>query len=66
MKVSFDAKTDILSMVLKESAAIAESDEEKPGVILDFDDAGDLVSIEILDASLRVTQARQVDFQLSE
>lgn len=33
------------------------------GVILDYDEAGNLVSVEILDASKRVTDARRVDFQ---
>ena len=63
MKVSYDAQTDTLSVVLKEGAAVQESDEGKPGVVLDYDEAGDLVSLEILDASRRVTDARKVDFE---
>lgn len=54
MKVSYDEKTDILSVILRD-APVAESDEDKPGVILDYDDEGNLVSIEILDASARVS-----------
>ena len=40
-----------------------ESDEDKPGVILDYDEFGDLVSLEILDASRRVTRAQKMEFQ---
>ena len=36
MKVSYDRTTDILSIVLRDDRAIAESDEDKPGVILDW------------------------------
>ena len=63
MKVSYDEKTDTLSVILKEHAPVAESDEDKPGVILDYDEAGNLISLEILDASKRVTEARKVEFQ---
>jgi len=63
MKVTYDQRTDTLSVVLKEGVKVAESDEDKPGVILDFDEAGDLVSLEILDASKRVTDARKIEFQ---
>ena len=65
MKVSYDPRTDTLIVVLKDNAAVAESDEDKPGVILDYDQAGDLVSLEILDASKRVTEAKKVEFSLA-
>jgi YD repeat-containing protein len=66
MKVTYDSRTDTLNVILKDDAPVAESDEDKPGVILDYDQAGNLVSLEILDASKRVTEARKVDFQLVE
>ena len=65
MKVRYDPETDTLSLILKEDAQVAESDEDKPGVILDYDERGDLVSMEILDASRRVTEARKVEFQIA-
>jgi len=63
MKVSYDERTDTLSVVLKNEARVVESDEDKPGVILDYDANGDLVSIEILDASRRVSDARRIEFE---
>jgi len=66
MKVTYDPKTDTLSVILKDNTPVAESDEDKPGVILDYDDAGNLVSIEILDASKRVTDTRKIEFQTIE
>ena len=66
MKVRYDRKTDTLSLVLRDNVTVVESDEDKPGVILDYDKDGNLVSLEILDASRRVTDARKADFQLAE
>ena len=66
MKVSYDPRTDTLSVILRDGVAVAESDEDKPGIILDYDATGNLVSLEILDASQRVTDARKVEFQLAE
>lgn len=66
MKVTYHPRTDTLSLVLKDHATVVESDEDKPGVILDYDEAGDLASLEILDASRRVTETKRLEFQLAD
>ncbi len=63
MKVSYDPRTDTLTVVFKDDVPIVESDEDKPGVILDYDDQGDLVSLEVLDASRRVTDTDRIEFE---
>jgi YD repeat-containing protein len=59
VKVNYDEATDILTVVLRD-APVAESDEDNSGVILDYDALGNLVTIEILHASARVTNPRSV------
>ena len=63
MRVIYDAGTDTLSIILSDQP-VTESDEEKPGVILDFDAGGNVVSMEILDASSRVDQPTQIVYEL--
>ncbi|HEX6442167.1 MAG TPA: DUF2283 domain-containing protein [Stellaceae bacterium] len=63
MKATYDSRTDTLSIILKADATIAESDEDKPGIILDYDRDGNLVSLEILDASAKVTEAFRFEFE---
>ena len=60
MKVGYDAETDTLRIVLS-SAPIAESDEDKPGVILDYDADGNIVGIEVLQASKRTDNPSRIE-----
>ena len=64
MKAAYDARIDTLSIIFKANVDIAESDEDKPGIILDYDAAGNLVSLEILDASQRVSETRRIEFEM--
>jgi uncharacterized protein YuzE len=50
MRISYDEKTDSLYVRLKETPYY-ETDEVKDGVLLDYDDKGNVIGIEILDAS---------------
>ncbi len=64
MKVTYDRETDTLTVVLTDTP-VAESDEDKPGVILDYDASGNLVSLEILDASRRVMLPTRIEYQVA-
>ena len=66
MKATYDTTTDTLSIVFRADANVTESDEDKPGIILDYDEQGNLISLEILDASKRVTDARRLEFEMTE
>jgi len=64
MKVTYDHQTDTLTVIFTETP-IAESDEDKPGVILDYDASGNLVSLEILDASRRAMVPTRIEYQVA-
>lgn len=60
MKVIYDAEVDVLRILFSD-AVIEESDESKSGTILDYDLAGNIVGIEILDASKQVPNPRSIE-----
>lgn len=64
MKVTYDPEVDVLRILLS-NAAIEESDEGKPGVILDYDVSGNVVGIEILDASKRMENPRSLEYAVA-
>lgn len=49
----------------RSDALIEESDEDKPGVILDYDKEGNVVGLEILDASKRMANPRSVEYAVT-
>ena len=64
MRLSYDKETDTLTITLSDKK-IKESDESRPGVIIDYDTKGGIVSIEILDASQRMDNPTMVEFALA-
>ncbi|MBD2150432.1 DUF2283 domain-containing protein [Pseudanabaena sp. FACHB-1277] len=65
MKVIYDPVVDVLRILLSE-VPIEESDEQSEGVILDFDVAGKVVGIEILDASKRTDNPFSLEFLIDQ
>ena len=58
MKSRYDAQADALYVRFSETP-VAESEEVRPGLVLDFDAEGRIVAVEILDASEHL--ARGID-----
>ncbi|MBM3774037.1 MAG: DUF2283 domain-containing protein [Acidobacteria bacterium] len=64
MKVTYDAEADVLSILLTDNP-VEESDETKPGLVLDYDSAGNVVSLEILEASKRLGNPLSVEYSVT-
>ncbi|MDE2867983.1 MAG: DUF2283 domain-containing protein [Chloroflexota bacterium] len=65
MRVIYEPATDTMVISPRESA-IEESEEVRPGVIADFDAAGEVVRFEVLDASRVVENPREMRFVIAE
>jgi len=65
MRIIYDEEVDALYIRLKETSYY-ESDEIKEGLILDYDEGGNLIGIEILDASeyLSLEELATLNFSL--
>jgi uncharacterized protein YuzE len=64
VKVKYDPEVDILIILLSD-APVDESDETKPGVVLDYDVAGNVVGIEILNASKHMGDPMSVEYAIA-
>lgn len=64
MRNTYDQGLDVLRIVFSEST-IDESDEDKPGTILDYDKQGNIVGLEILDASKRMENPKALDYSVT-
>ena len=64
MKVKYDQEVDVLTIQLS-SAPVEESDEDKPRIILDYDKDGNIVGIEILNASKRIENPRALEYAVA-
>ncbi|HDP35637.1 MAG TPA: DUF2283 domain-containing protein [Candidatus Hydrogenedentes bacterium] len=64
MKVTYDPNVDVLRILLLD-IPIEESDEDKPGIILDYDKHDNVLGLEVLNASQRVENPRGVDYAVT-
>lgn len=65
MKIHYDEETDTLTIAFRD-ARVRESDEVRPGTIVDFGYDGGVVGIEILSASKFVEKTREIQFAIGE
>ncbi|MBM3436425.1 MAG: DUF2283 domain-containing protein [Bacteroidetes bacterium] len=64
MKIRYDKETDIVYIRFSE-LKIAESDQEKPDIILDYAETGQIVGIEILRASANMEQVNGILYEVA-
>ena len=62
MKITFDFQTDTLTIRFKD-VHVSESDELQEGIIADYDFEGNLVGLEFLDASERISEPQNIIFE---
>ncbi len=63
MKIEYDRQADAIYIRLK-AGIVAESEEVRPGVVLDFDAEGKVLGIEMLDVSLHTDNPRELAMEL--
>ena len=63
MKVAYNPEVDIMPITLTD-AKVQESDESLSGIVMDYDRKGNLVGIEILNASKKVKNLNSIEVKL--
>ncbi len=64
MNIYFDEESDIISISLDDKKEVADSEEVKSGIVLDFDKEGGVIGIEILGAKKRIPLEQLKKFNL--
>ena len=64
MKVKYDKENDILYIKFSD-AQVSESDEERKGIILDYDAMGNITGLEIINASKNIVQPSKLEYEVS-
>ncbi len=64
MKIKYDKEVDIMYIQFSEKK-IKESDEDKKGIIIDYDEDDSIVSIEILNASKKMEYPNSVNYEFA-
>lgn len=64
MKIRYDKEADVVYIRLS-GLSVVESDQEKPGIILDYSENGQIVGIEILNASESMVQENGILYEVA-
>ena len=64
MKIKYDREVDIMYIQFSDNK-VQESDEDKPGIIIDYDNDNNIVSIEILNASKKMEHPNSVNYEFA-
>jgi uncharacterized protein YuzE len=64
MRIKYDKEADVLYIRFN-SDPISESDQEKPGIIIDYNENGQIVGIEVLKASSKVDEINGVFYEFA-
>lgn len=64
MLIKYNIEADIVYIRFSEGKVV-ESDEDKPGIILDYDENGNIIGIEVLEASKKTIQPNGVTYEVA-
>jgi uncharacterized protein YuzE len=64
VKVIYDPEVDVLRILFR-NAPIEESAEDQLGIIIDYDKEGNMVGLDVLNASRRIENPRGVDYTVT-
>ncbi len=64
MKIKYDREVDIVFIQFSENK-IVESNEDKPGIIIDYDKNENIVSIEVMNASKKMEHPNSVNYEFA-
>jgi uncharacterized protein YuzE len=64
MKIKYDKETDVIYFRFSDEA-ISESDEDKSGIIFDYDKSGNIVAIEVIAASKKMGHLNSVEYEFA-
>jgi len=64
MVIKYDKESDIIYIQFSEKKVV-ESDEDKPGIIFDYGENGEIVGIEVLEASKKISQPNGISYEVA-
>lgn len=64
MVIKYDKEIDVIYIKFSDEK-VFESDEEKSGIILDYDETGNIIGIEVLEASKKTSQPNGILYEVA-